>query len=198
MVTVESQMLKIGTKAPAFLLKNAIDGTDISLDKHTGEVGTLVFFICNHCPFVIHIRHHFNPLIEEYRDKGISFIAINANSTVTHPQDGPQHMKKLAEEMNWTFPYLFDESQEVAKAYKAACTPDFFLFDKDLKLYYRGQFDDSRPKTNIPVTGKDLKYALDSLLDGSSPPELQKPSLGCNIKWAPGNAPDYFSEYIEY
>lgn len=196
MVSTKSQMLKLGTKAPEFSLKNSINDHMISFEENKGNNGTLVFFICNHCPFVIHVRDQFKPLYEEYSAKGISFIAINSNSTETHPQDGPEHMKTLVLEMQWDFPYLFDETQEVAMAYNAACTPDFFLFDKELKLYYRGQLDSSRPKTNIPVTGEDLRNALNLLLEGKPSPEDQKPSMGCNIKWKPGNEPQYFTDSI--
>lgn len=196
MVSVKSQMLKLGTKAPEFSLKNSIDDQMVSLEENKGNNGTLVFFICNHCPFVIHVRDQFKPLYEEYSAKGISFIAINSNSTVTHPQDGPEHMKALANEMEWDFPYLFDKSQEVAIAYNAACTPDFFLFNEEMNLYYRGQLDSSRPKTTIPVTGEDLRNALNSLLEGKPFPEDQKPSMGCNIKWKSGNEPQYFTDSI--
>ncbi len=192
MVGTESQMLEIGTQAPPFNLKDVISENDVSLAEYKGEVGTLIFFISNHCPFVIHIRDQFKMLSDEYTAKGIKFIAINSNSIETHPQDGPENMKKLASEKEWTFPFLFDSTQEVAKAYLAACTPDLYLFDKTLKLYYRGQLDSSRPGNNIPVTGKDLRNALDLLLDEKPYPENQLPSIGCNIKWAPGNEPDYF------
>jgi len=192
MVGTESQMLEIGTQAPPFNLKDVISENDVSLAEYKGEVGTLIFFISNHCPFVIHIRDQFKMLSDEYTAKGIKFIAINSNSIETHPQDGPENMKKLASEKEWTFPFLFDSTQEVAKAYLAACTPDLYLFDKTLKLYYRGQLDSSRPGNDIPVTGKDLRNALDLLLDEKPYPENQLPSIGCNIKWAPGNEPDYF------
>jgi len=192
MVGTESQMLEIGTQAPPFNLKDVISDNDVSLAEYKGKVGTLIFFISNHCPFVIHIRDQFKMLSDEYTAKGITFIAINSNSIETHPQDGPENMKKLASEKEWTFPFLFDSTQEVAKAYLAACTPDLYLFDKTLKLYYRGQLDSSRPGNDIPVTGKDLRNALDLLLDEKPYPENQLPSIGCNIKWAPGNEPDYF------
>lgn len=195
-VSVKSQMLEIGTKAPEFSLKNVISDQMVSLVDYCGRNGTLIFFIANHCPYVIHIREQFKPLTEEYSPKGISFIAINSNSLDTHPQDGPEHMKNLTHEYGWTFPFLFDETQEVAKAYNAACTPDFFLFDKELKLYYRGQFDDSRPNDDTPVSGIDLRNALDFLLEEKTPPEDQKPSMGCNIKWKPGNEPQYFLNHI--
>ena len=192
MVNTESQMLQLGTEAPDFTLKNVIDDNEVTLSYLKGEKGTLVFFIANHCPFVIHVRDQFKPLFEDYSKKGISFIAINSNSLETHPQDGPTNMKALAQDKGWKFPFLFDATQDVAKTYNAACTPDFFLFDQDSKLYYRGQLDDSRPKNGVPVTGKDLRHAMDSLLEGAPPPEVQRPSLGCNIKWAPGNEPQYF------
>ena len=192
MVGTESQMLEIGTQAPPFNLKDVISDNDVSLAEYKGEVGTLIFFISNHCPFVIHIRDQFKMLSDEYTAKGIKFIAINSNSIETHPQDGPENMKKLASDKEWTFPFLFDSTQEVAKAYLAACTPDLYLFDKTLKLYYRGQLDSSRPGNDIPVTGKDLRNALDLLLDEKPSPDNQLPSIGCNIKWNPGNEPDYF------
>ena len=192
MVGTESQMLEIGTQAPPFNLKDVISDNDVSLAEYKGEVGTLIFFISNHCPFVIHIRDQFKMLSDEYTAKGIKFIAINSNSIETHPQDGPENMKKLASEKEWTFPFLFDSTQEVAKAYLAACTPDLYLFDKNLKLFYRGQLDSSRPGNDIPVTGKDLRNALDLLLDEKPSPDNQLPSIGCNIKWNPGNEPDYF------
>jgi len=194
MVATKSQMLTLGTEAPEFALKNTIDNNIIKLSNYVGKNGTLVFFICNHCPFVIHIREKFKRLYEEYSSRGITFIAINSNSIVTHPKDGPEHMKALAKEMEWEFPFLYDKTQEVAKVYNAACTPDFFLFDKERRLYYRGQFDDSRPRSGIPVTGEDLIKAMDMLLDGYPSPKNQKPSLGCNIKWKPGNEPHYFDD----
>lgn len=192
MVNTESQMLQLGTAAPNFTLKNVVDDQPVTLSDFKGEQGTLVFFISNHCPFVIHVRDQFKPLFENYSEKGISFIAINSNSLGTHPQDGPEQMRALALEKGWKFPFLFDATQDVAKAYNAACTPDFFLFDQDANLYYRGQLDDSRPKNGVPVTGRDLRHAMDSLLAGAPPPKVQRPSLGCNIKWAPGNEPNYF------
>ncbi len=193
MVATESQMLEIGTIAPLFSLEDVVSGKRISLEDFKGTAGTLVFFISNHCPYVIHIRDHFKLLADEYIPKGISFIAINSNSLETHPQDGPENMKALAIEKDWEFPFLFDETQEVAKTYKAACTPDFFLFDKNMKLYYRGQLDSSRPGNDYPLTGKDLRNAFDLMLEDKPSPEIQYPSLGCNIKWVPGNEPDYFA-----
>jgi peroxiredoxin len=191
MVRTESLMMPLGTKAPDFSLKDVRNDQMVDYANHKGEKGTLVFFICNHCPYVIHVRDLFGPFSEEYQSKGVSFIAINANSTVSHPQDGPVNMKKLAEEENWTFPFLFDKTQEVAKAYTAICTPDFFLFNPNDELFYRGQMDDSRPRSGTNATGIDLRKALDALLQNESPPDHQKPSVGCSIKWNEGNAPEY-------
>ena len=191
MVSVESQMLELGTKALDFELNDVVSNKKMKLDDLRGIKGTLIFFISNHCPYVIHIRDHFNSLYEDYSNN-ISFIAINSNDVDAYPRDNPENMKNLAEEKNWQFPFLFDSSQDVAKSYKAACTPDFYLFDNELKLFYRGQLDGSRPKNNIPVTGKDLRRAIDLLLAEKNPPEEQFPSIGCNIKWKPGSTPDYF------
>ncbi|MHA2387978.1 MAG: thioredoxin family protein [Candidatus Hodarchaeales archaeon] len=192
MVSVESQMLPLGTKAPDFALPNTVNNQEVTLEKARGTSATLVFFISNHCPYVIHVRDHFKEIYDDYNSRGVSFIAISANDIESYPVDAPEQMKELAEEKGWQFPYCYDESQQVAKSYKAACTPDFFLFDGNLKLYYRGQMDASRPKSDRPVTGKDLRSALDSLLEGNEPPEVQIPSIGCNIKWKSGNEPDYF------
>lgn len=191
MVRTESLLMNPGMKAPEFSLKNVVDNQTVSYVSHKGEKGTLVFFTCNHCPYVIHVRDLFGPFSEEYEPQGIAFIAINANSIESHPQDGPEYMKALAEEKKWTFPFLFDETQEVAKAYTAICTPDFFLFDSNDILYYRGQMDDSRPRSGTIATGNDLRSAFDALLTNDPPPEHQKPSVGCSIKWKAGNAPPY-------
>ncbi len=192
MVSVESQMLPLGTKAPDFTLPNTVSGEDITLEEVRGTKATLVFFISNHCPYVIHVRDHFKAIYDDFNTQGVSFIAISANDVETYPVDAPVHMKELAEEKGWEFPYCYDESQKVAQNYKAACTPDFFLFDSELKLYYRGQLDTSRPKNKEPVTGKDLRNALNALIAGEKPPEVQIPSIGCNIKWKEGNEPEYF------
>jgi thiol-disulfide isomerase/thioredoxin len=149
-------------------------------------------FICNHCPFVVHVRDQLTRLADDYQKKGVAVIAINSNSVETYPQDGPDKMKELAREMGWKFPFLFDSTQDVAKAYRAACTPDFFLFDAKRALVYRGQLDDSRPTNKVPVTGKDLRAAIDAVLAGKPVAKDQKSSIGCNIKWKPGNEPDYF------
>ncbi len=189
MAAVESQMLELGTRAPAFTLPDP-DGALHEL--RDGAPATLVMFICNHCPFVKHVAAELARLGTDYGPRGVAIYAINSNDVNTHPTDGPSHMKREATARGYTFPYLFDESQDVAKAYQAACTPDFFVFDADLKLAYRGQLDDSRPSNNIPVDGRDLRAALDAVLAGAASATDQKPSLGCNIKWRPGNEPDYF------
>ena len=192
MVSVESQMLPLGTMAPEFTLLDIVASNEISFSKARGTNGTLVFFISNHCPYVIHIRDHFKAVYDDYHSRGVAFIAVSSNDIESYPQDAPELMRKLAKEKKWDFPYCYDKTQEVAKSYRAACTPDFFLFDKDLKLYYRGQFDRSRPKNGQAITGEDLKNAIDSLLEGKTSPQNQVPSMGCNIKWKPGNEPEYF------
>ena len=192
MVSVESQMLPLGTMAPEFTLSDTVARNEISLSKARGTNGTLVFFISNHCPYVIHIRDHFKAIYDDYHSRGVAFIAVSSNDIKSYPQDAPEFMRKLAKEKKWSFPYCYDETQVVAKSYRAACTPDFFLFDKDLKLYYRGQFDRSRPKNGQAITGEDLKNAINSLLKGKDSPLNQVPSMGCNIKWKPGNEPEYF------
>ncbi len=192
MVLTSSLDLPIGASAPYFSLPNVLDGKIVSLDEFKGKKGVLVMFICNHCPYVKHIRGKLVELVHEYMERGIGVVAINSNSTMTHPQDGPESMKELALKEKWKFPFLFDETQETAKAYKAVCTPEFFLLDSDFKLYYHGQFDDSRPGNDVPVTGNDLKKAFDGLLSGQPPPTNQRPSAGCSIKWHPGKEPEYF------
>ena len=187
MAAVESQMLELGTLAPPFTLPDP-DGTVYSLPD-TGKP-LLVMFICNHCPFVVHIREALAALASDY--PGVSIIAINSNDADAFPADAPDKMKLEAEAVGYSFPYLYDEDQSVAKAYRAACTPDFFLFDAEHRLAYRGQFDDSRPSNGEPVTGQDLRLAMDALLGGQPVNAAQTPSIGCNIKWRPGNAPDYF------
>jgi len=189
MAAVESQMLALGTKAPDFALPDP-DGAMHSL--RDDAPATLVMFISNHCPFVIHIRDELASLAAEYAARGVAIYAINSNDVETYPADAPIRMKQEAETVGYTFPYLFDESQEVAKAYRAACTPDFFLFDAEQKLAYRGQLDDSRPSNRELIDGHDLRTALDRVLASAKPDAAQKPSIGCNIKWKPGNEPDYF------
>ena len=190
MAETPSSMLPLGTKAPDFTLRDAVSGEKFSLGNFAGRP-LLVMFICNHCPFVIHVRSELGRLAVDYMPQGIDIVAINSNSIDTHPQDGPEHMKKLAKEERWKFPFLFDETQEVAKAYRAACTPDLYVFDADHRLVYRGQLDGSRPTNDVPVTGKDLRAALDAVIAATAVPEEQKPSIGCSIKWRPGNEPDY-------
>jgi peroxiredoxin len=193
MAATPSTMLPLGTEVPAFSLTNAVDGASVSPLDTRGPNGLLVMFICNHCPFVQHVLPEVTRLTAEYRARGVGVIAVNSNDLGEYPQDGPEHMKALAAKEGWQFPFAFDETQEVAKAFRAACTPDFYLFDGDLRLVYRGQFDDSRPNSGIPVTGGDLRSALDSLLAGEPVASEQKPALGCHIKWTTGNEPEYFS-----
>ena len=182
MAQTASNMLELGTKAPGFTLPDPW-GKNFSRDDIAGKHGLLVVFYCNHCPYVKHIREKFVEVASEYMDKGIGVVAISSNDIVNYPDDSPERMAEDIETFGYRFPYLFDESQEVAQAYDAACTPDFYLFDKNLELVYHGQFDDSRPKNDLPVTGADLKAAMDTVLRGEKPSPEQKPSIGCNIKW---------------
>jgi peroxiredoxin len=184
-------MLPLGTKAPAFSLPDTA-GKTVALDDFRGKPALLVIFLCNHCPFVKHIRSGLAQLVKEYQPRGVAAVGISSNDVAGYPDDSPEKMVIEAREAGYTFPYLYDESQAVAKAYQAACTPDFFLFDKDGKLVYRGQLDASRPENGIPVTGRDLRGALDAVLAGKPLPTEQKPSIGCNIKWKAGNEPSYF------
>jgi peroxiredoxin len=193
MVKTPSRMLPLGTEAPAFSLPEPKTGNTVSLSDFADEPALLVMFLCNHCPFVKHVREGLAAMTKEYAEKGVGIVGINANNPETHPDDSPEKMVEEAADAGYGFPYLFDESQEVAKAYRAACTPDFFLFDGDRKLVYRGQMDGSRPGNDVPVTGADLRAAMDAVLEGRPVPEDQTPSVGCNIKWKPGNEPDYFS-----
>lgn len=183
MAFTESNMLALGTRAPYFSLPDTVSGRKISLDQVQGERGTVVLFLCNHCPYVIHVNPELVRIAEEYAEKGVSFVGISSNDVEKYPQDGPDKMREYAAEVGYPFPYLYDESQEVARAYDAACTPDIYVFDEDLKLYYRGRLDGSRPGNDVPLTGEDLRGALDTLLAGGSIPERQIPSAGCNIKW---------------
>ena len=192
MARTPSTMLALGTVAPDFRLPDPVSGKTVALDDFPGAKGYLVAFICNHCPFVQLIRHEFARYGREYSARGIAVIAINSNDVTSHPEDSPERMRDEARRFGYTFPYLFDETQEVAKAYRAACTPDFFLFAADRRLVYRGQFDASRPGNDVPVTGADLRAASDALLAGQPISSDQKPSIGCNIKWRPGNEPDYY------
>jgi len=183
MARTESNMLPLGTTAPDFNLIDTVDNTKKSLNMLKGETGTLVLFICNHCPFVIHINAELAQLAKNYKPKGINCIAISSNDVENYPQDAPELMTQHAIANNYRFPYLYDETLQVAKAYDADCTPDFFLFNNDLKLVYTGQLDDSRPGNGIPVTGKDLRTAMDALVNQQPVNPNQKPSVGCGIKW---------------
>jgi peroxiredoxin len=188
MAKTPSTMLALGTVAPEFSLPST-EGKTYSLKNFAEKPGLVVMFICNHCPYVKHIREALASFGKEYEKKGISIVAINSNDVKNYPEDSPEKMAHEKKDAGYTFPYLFDETQSVAKAYQAACTPDFFLFDSSMKLVYRGQFDESRPGNNVPVTGKDLRLACDALLSGKSISADQRPSLGCNIKWKPGQEP---------
>ena len=183
MALTPSNMLPLGTEAPDFHLPDTVSGEELSLKDLASDQGTLVMFICNHCPFVKHVNLELVRLAGDYQKKGVSFVAISSNDVENYPQDGPQQMKEAASTLGYTFPYLYDETQEVARAYDAACTPDFYLFDGDLKLVYRGQLDGSRPGNDIQVTGADLRKAMDQLLGGLEVSPHQVPSVGCNIKW---------------
>ena len=183
MALTESNEFTIGTKAPSFNLINTVNDAFVSLDEIKGDKGTVIMFTCNHCPFVIHVNDELVKMANEYQQKGIRFIAISSNDVENYPQDAPELMKQLAKEEKYPFPYLYDETQEVAKAYDAACTPDFYVFNADLKSVYHGQLDNSRPGNRIPVTGSDLRNSLDNLLENKAALENQKPSMGCGIKW---------------
>lgn len=191
MARTPSTMLELGTAAPHFSLPEPRSGKTVALDDFAGRP-LLVAFICNHCPYVKHIVAQFSQLARHYQQQGVAVVAINSNDVRHYPDDSPDKMVDFGREHAFDFPYLFDETQAVAKAYRAACTPDLYLFDAAHRLVYRGQFDDARPRNDIPVTGSDLSNAIDALLAGGALTADQKPSLGCNIKWIPGNEPDYF------
>ena len=193
MARTPSTMLALGTQAPAFSLPDT-EGKIVSLKDFANAPALLIAFICNHCPYVKHLRAELAAVGREYQARGVAIVAINSNDVANYPDDSPAKMKEEKAAAGYTFPYLFDETQAVAKAYRAACTPDFFLFDGAHRLVYRGQFDDSRPRVEkiLPVTGKDIRAALDAVLSGQPVSPDQKPGLGCNIKWKPGNEPDYF------
>jgi peroxiredoxin len=178
-----SAMVALGQKAPDFSLSDTVTEKNISLNDVKGNVATVIMFICNHCPFVKHVNEELVKLANDYKNKEIGFVAISSNDAVNYPEDAPEIMKEVAMQLKYPFPYLYDETQQVAKDYHAACTPDFFIYDKDLQLVYRGQLDDSRPGNEIIVTGKDIRQALDCLINDQPVTELQKPSIGCNIKW---------------
>jgi len=191
MAETPSTMAELGTNAPDFRLVDT-EGRTVSRDDFADAKALLVMFICNHCPYVKHVRQEIARLAREYGGRGVAVVGISSNDVAAYPADGPDAMREEKERVGYTFPYLFDETQEVAKAYGAACTPDFFLYDASRRLVYRGQLDGSRPSNAVPVTGEDLRAALDAVLDGRDVPPEQRPSLGCNIKWKPGNAPAYY------
>ena len=191
MAETPSTMLDLGTPLPSFSLPD-FNGRTVSSADVKGSKALVVAFICKHCPFVKHIRQEFSRFAREYEAKGLQVVAIASNDITAFPEDGPEGMKQEAAEAGYVFPYLFDEKQQVARAFRAACTPDLFLFDANGRLAYRGQFDGSRPKNDVPVTGGDLRAAADAVLAGKPATETQRPSMGCNIKWSPGNAPEYF------
>jgi len=190
MVMTASTMLSLGTLAPAFSLPDT-ESNVVSLAHFKEAQALLIIFMCNHCPFVKHVLSDLVELVKEYQAKGVAVVGINSNDVANFPEDNPAMMTKVAKDAGFTFPYLYDETQEVAKAYRAACTPDFFLFDKERRLVYRGQMDDSRPGNGLQITGADLRAALDAVLGGGQVSEEQRPSIGCNIKWKPGNKPEY-------
>ncbi len=183
MALTESTMLQLGTKAPAFSLPDTVSGNEISFQDIKGNNGTVVMFLCNHCPYVIHVNQELIRIANDYKEKGIGFVAISSNDAFKYIDDTPDKMKLIAKVLMYPFPYLYDESQDVARAYDAACTPDLYIFDADDQLYYRGRLDESRPGNDKPLTGKDMRLALDLLLRGEAPMTKQYPSAGCNIKW---------------
>jgi peroxiredoxin len=183
MAATPSNMVPLGAPAPDFTLPDTVSGRNVSLAGLRSDKATVIMFICNHCPFVKHVQHELAQLGRDYQPQGVAFAAINSNDVASYPADAPDKMKALAETLGFTFPYLYDETQEVARAYQAACTPDIYIYDGDLKLAYRGQLDDSRPGNGVPVTGRDVRRALDALLAGQPVDPNQRPSIGCNIKW---------------
>lgn len=192
MVRTESTMLPLGTNAPAFTLPNT-EGQQVSLSDYAGAKALLVIFMCNHCPYVKHVADELKKLADDYAGDGLGVVGISSNDADNYPDDSPEAMAKEKADRGYEFAYLYDEDQSVAQDYRAACTPDFYLFDSNQKLAYRGQLDGSRPNSGIPVTGEDLRAAIDAVLAGEQAPEAQRPSLGCNIKWKAGNEPQYFN-----
>ncbi len=183
MAPTPSNMLPLGTSAPMFELPDAVSGKKLSLNQLKSDVATVIMFICNHCPYVKHVQEGLVKLAKDYQKQNVAFVAISSNDAVSYPEDAPDKMKQVAKEFGYSFPYLYDETQEVAKAYQAACTPDFYIFDQGLRCVYRGQLDDSRPGNKLPISGKDIRAALDNILLGKAVDPNQKPSVGCNIKW---------------
>ena len=192
MARTPSTMLPLGTPAPDFALPDVVTGKTVSLSDFKGAPALLVMFICNHCPYVKHVQAGMTQMAKDFQSRGVGVVAISSNDVENYPEDSPEKMKAEARRAGYTFPYLYDESQSAARAYRAACTPDFFLFDGPQKLVYRGQMDDARYGNNVPVTGRDLRAAVDAVLAGKPVASNQTPSLGCNIKWKPGNEPEYF------
>jgi peroxiredoxin len=192
MVQTTSTMLELGTRAPDFALPDVVSGRTVRLEDFDGKKALLVMFVCRHCPFVKHVQRELGRLGRDYAGREVGIVAVSANDPDAYPQDAPESLAEWAREMGFAFPLCFDESQEVAKAYRAACTPDFFVFDGERRLVYRGQLDDSRPTNGKPVTGRDLRAALDAVLAHRPVASDQTPSIGCNVKWKPGNEPDYF------
>lgn len=191
MALTNSTMLALGTTIPAFQLPDVVSGRMISPDTFTGKKGLLVMFICRHCPYVVHVKDELARLGQDYAEKDMGIVAISSNDIKNYPDDAPDRLKAMAAELQFAFPFCIDESQETAKTFTAACTPDFFLFDQEQRLVYRGQLDESRPGNGKPVTGRDLRAALDAVLAGKAVSQEQRPSVGCNIKWKAGNAPSY-------
>ncbi len=193
MALTPSTMLALGTKAPDFQLPDVVSGQTISLATFAGKQALVVMFICRHCPFVKHVQAQLAKIGQDYEGKDVGIVAISSNDVRSHPEDAPELLKQMAISLGFHFPYCYDATQEVAKAYQAACTPDFFVFDSQFKLVYRGQLDDSRPSNDKPVTGKDLRAAIDAVLAGQPVNPVQIPSIGCSIKWKPGNEPNYIN-----
>jgi peroxiredoxin len=183
MAAIPSTMMRLGTTAPSFSLPNTATGEIVTLDSLKSDIATVIMFICNHCPFVIHVQKQLVKLANDYQPQGISCIAINSNDVVNYPEDSPTKMREVAQQLGYSFPYLYDETQAIAKAYQAACTPDFYIFNRELKCTYRGQLDNSRPHNNVPVTGENIRAALDAMLAGQTVNPEQIPSIGCSIKW---------------
>jgi len=197
MAVTPSTMLSLGTEAPEFALPEVVTGKTVSLTDFANRKALLIMFICRHCPYVKHVQDELVKLGQDYAGKNIGIVAISANDAAAYPDDRPDSLKEMATSLCFMFPFCYDEAQETAKAYTAACTPDFFLFDKDRKLVYRGQLDDSRPGNDVPVTGQDLRAAIDAVLHDQRVNREQKPSMGCNIKWKSGNEPAYFGGHVE-
>jgi peroxiredoxin len=185
-MAIASVMLPLGTPAPPFALRDVVSGQIYSLDSFTGKTALLVMFMCRHCPYVVHVEHGIAKIGQDYIDTGLGIIGLSSNDPVNYPDDAPPRLKEMAERLGFTFPFCFDETQDVAKAYRAACTPDFYLFDRERRLVYRGQLDDSRPSSNKPVTGRDLRAAIEAVLAGKPVDRNQKASIGCSIKWKQG------------